>query len=120
MVTSVGERVGPRGFIPLGYMGENKMMIVTNHAIRRYRSRIGKSKRTSPQRIREHIKNQIENHAIYTYKVYSVDRYGAYHVVTPTFVARCQGNRVITILERKDDHYGKVQMQRGNAQSMRK
>lgn len=90
-------------------------MVVTDHAVKRYRKRIGKVKRRSPQKIREHIRSQIKDHCLHSYKVYSVDRRGAYHIVTPTFTARCQGNTVITILERKDDHYGTLQMQRRNA-----
>lgn len=71
-------------------------MVVGRHAIRRYRMRIGK-KNASGKRVREHIKKEIKQNCI---NKYTINRYGDYHIETPAFIARCRGNRVVTILDK--------------------
>lgn len=70
-------------------------MQVKQHAIRRYRKRTGR-KRLSKDKVVRDIQNQIKRHAIR--RVYNKDT-GQYRVVTPKFVAVCDRNWVITILD---------------------
>jgi hypothetical protein len=69
-------------------------MKIGKHAIRRYKSRIGK-RTASKDRIEKDIKKHIETATIKT--VYNKDT-GQYRIWTPKFIAVCEKGMVVTIL----------------------
>jgi hypothetical protein len=73
-------------------------MIVSKHAIRRYKLRIGR-KNASGNKIRQRIKNMINNHAIRSFK--QID--GCWCIETKEFIAKVKNNVVITIIGRDND-----------------
>jgi pyruvate-formate lyase len=69
-------------------------MNIKQHAVRRYKKRIG-DRTASKKRIISKINKEIEKNTFKKEKI-SID--GHYRIYTPHFVAVCKKNTVITIL----------------------
>jgi hypothetical protein len=75
-------------------------MRVTGHAVSQYKERFGVNNRTtSGQRIRQHIKNQINNHE----RSRRFNNAGTVTIVTDEFQAVWHRGRIVTVMYRHDD-----------------
>jgi hypothetical protein len=70
-------------------------MIVSKHAIVQYKRRFGK-RTTSGHKIIRHIKNQINEHQLYSYR----NAIGTIDIITEEFRAVIDSGRVVTITKK--------------------
>lgn len=72
-------------------------MVVSNHAIKRYKQRVG-MKRAEDKKVRKAILSKIKTSTINKYSMGSAKK--QYRIDTTGFTAVCEDNRILTILPR--------------------